>query len=202
MHKEIDMEKIMHRIHKIEGFLEEWEMVTLLLLPSMVDDVAGQIVEIGAWMGRSTICLGLGSNYFSRQKKRIVTIDTFDCRGNFANLQRESTFEEFKRNIGEFDLEPLITYIVGDSTLVKNQISHPISLLFIDGDHSYEGVWSDIRNYSEKVAERGLIVFHDYSYPGEPDVAKAVNEFLADNPIYEKLFLCKTMLVVRKNGSG
>lgn len=38
---------------------------------------------------------------------------------------------------------------------------HRLDLLFIDGDHSYEGVKSDFANYSPLVRPGGLIVLHD-----------------------------------------
>jgi cephalosporin hydroxylase len=37
----------------------------------------------------------------------------------------------------------------------------PLDLLFIDGDHSYEGVKADFTNYRSLVRPGGLIVFHD-----------------------------------------
>ena len=37
----------------------------------------------------------------------------------------------------------------------------PVDLLFIDGDHSYEGVAADYRLYRPLVRPGGLIVFHD-----------------------------------------
>ena len=37
----------------------------------------------------------------------------------------------------------------------------PLDLLFIDGDHSFEGVSGDFRLYSPLVKEGGLIMFHD-----------------------------------------
>ncbi|MBI2061846.1 MAG: class I SAM-dependent methyltransferase [Nitrospirae bacterium] len=39
--------------------------------------------------------------------------------------------------------------------------SHLLDLLFIDGDHSYEGVSRDFRLYSPLVRRGGLIVLHD-----------------------------------------
>jgi predicted O-methyltransferase YrrM len=36
-----------------------------------------------------------------------------------------------------------------------------VDFLFIDGDHSYEGVKSDFEMYSGLVRPGGLIVFHD-----------------------------------------
>ena len=38
---------------------------------------------------------------------------------------------------------------------------HALDLLFIDGDHSYEGVQTDFLNYSPLVRPGGLIVLHD-----------------------------------------
>jgi cephalosporin hydroxylase len=38
---------------------------------------------------------------------------------------------------------------------------HQLDLLFIDGDHSYEGVQADFLNYSPLVRPGGLIVLHD-----------------------------------------
>jgi predicted O-methyltransferase YrrM len=38
---------------------------------------------------------------------------------------------------------------------------HQLDLLFIDGDHSYQGVKADFENYSPLVREGGLAVFHD-----------------------------------------
>jgi glycosyltransferase involved in cell wall biosynthesis/SAM-dependent methyltransferase/predicted O-methyltransferase YrrM len=38
-----------------------------------------------------------------------------------------------------------------------------IDFLFIDGDHSYDGVWQDFKMYSSLVAPGGLIAFHDIS---------------------------------------
>ena len=49
-----------------------------------------------------------------------------------------------------------------------------LDFVFIDGDHSYEGVKSDIKSWSKKVKKGGYICGHDYTRAG---VNKAVNEF-------------------------
>ncbi len=36
-----------------------------------------------------------------------------------------------------------------------------LDILFIDGDHSYQGVKQDFENYHQFVRENGLIIFHD-----------------------------------------
>lgn len=52
-------------------------------------------------------------------------------------------------------------------------------LLFIDGDHTYQGVLDDFYNYMDFVAEGGFIVFDDYSdYAYCPGVKKAVDHLV------------------------
>ena len=41
------------------------------------------------------------------------------------------------------------------------QPSRKIDFLFIDGDHTYEGIRADFENYSTLVRPGGLIAFHD-----------------------------------------
>jgi predicted O-methyltransferase YrrM len=47
-----------------------------------------------------------------------------------------------------------------------------IDLLFLDGDHSYEGVKRDFDDYSQLVRPGGLVVLHDVAGPGEPHVVR------------------------------
>lgn len=47
----------------------------------------------------------------------------------------------------------------------------PVDLLFIDGDHEYEGVKADFEMYSPLVHDRGVIAFHDICrHPQMPQV--------------------------------
>ena len=44
---------------------------------------------------------------------------------------------------------------------MRGLLESPLDVLFIDGDHSYEGVYQDFVMYSPMVREGGLIAFHD-----------------------------------------
>lgn len=49
--------------------------------------------------------------------------------------------------------------------------SRPIDLLFIDGDHSWEGIERDWRGFSPHVVPGGVVVLHDSrSLPGREDL--------------------------------
>ncbi len=55
----------------------------------------------------------------------------------------------------------------------------PIDFLFIDGDHSYEGVADDFERYRRLVRPDGLIAFHDIA-PGPPESVGGVPQFWND----------------------
>lgn len=61
-----------------------------------------------------------------------------------------------------------VTYIEGSSRdeTVRRELEAtldgaPLDILFIDGDHSYEGARTDLETYRHLVRPGGLIVFHD-----------------------------------------
>jgi predicted O-methyltransferase YrrM len=50
-----------------------------------------------------------------------------------------------------------------------------VDFLFIDGDHTYQGVKQDFQMYSPLVRKGGIVAFHDIATPdltGECEVAK------------------------------
>ncbi len=55
-------------------------------------------------------------------------------------------------------------------------------LVFIDGDHSYDGVKRDTIAWLPKVADGGWIGGHDYAHPDQGDVKRAVDELMGTMP--------------------
>ena len=51
-----------------------------------------------------------------------------------------------------------------------------VDFLFIDDDHSYEGIKKDFEMYSPLVRKGGIIAFHDIVPSGYPTVYKFWNE--------------------------
>ncbi|MEM2901131.1 MAG: class I SAM-dependent methyltransferase [Candidatus Bathyarchaeia archaeon] len=65
------------------------------------------------------------------------------------------------------------------STLEKIKfilLDKKLDFLFIDGDHSYEGVKKDFETYSPLVRNGGIIAFHDI-VPGDPKYVGGVPKF-------------------------
>lgn len=119
---------------------------------------------------------GTSMSYVVSSNKSIncIGVDLFQNtieRYNHDNLQYERT----KHNILKSNKNSKITLIKGNSfhtsTLdeVKTQLNNnQLDILFIDGDHSYNGIKNDFTNYSPLVKKGGFIVMDDYNphYPG------------------------------------
>jgi hypothetical protein len=54
-----------------------------------------------------------------------------------------------------------------------------LSMVYVDADHSYEGVTKDLIAYYPKVISGGLIAMHDYLSP-DYQVEKACRDFLKE----------------------
>lgn len=99
-----------------------------------------------------------GGNFFllSRMADDAATLVTMDLR-----IPRKNLLKAFGRQ------HQHLVLIEGDSSStasleqVQGIFPQGLDLLFIDGDHSYDGAVGDFTRYSPLVKPGGLIVFHD-----------------------------------------
>lgn len=87
---------------------------------------------------------------FSKQKQKLYLI-----RGDSQNVE---TFEK----------------------ILKILNGEKIDFIFIDGDHSYDGVKRDFKLYSKLVKPKGLIVLHDIAPNGDPILVGGVPKFWSE----------------------
>lgn len=91
--------------------------------------------------------------------------------GNFYS--QEDYYAVIKQLFDKFDLDiNSINLIKGFSNdeFVLNQVKNDkFHIIYIDGDHTYEGVLQDIKNYSPLIVENGFLIMDDASYflPGK-----------------------------------
>jgi hypothetical protein len=70
-------------------------------------------------------------------------------------------FAKFNLNFDKVDLNKGFST---DPEIIRKFSTAKVDLLYIDGDHSYEGALSDIINYSERINKGGYLVMDDASF--------------------------------------
>jgi len=69
-----------------------------------------------------------------------------------------------------------VVRILGKSGEVGQHFPYAVDMVFVDGDHSYAGVVSDLLTWMPKVKPGGFLACHDYHSPSLFDVRKAIDE--------------------------
>lgn len=129
------------------------------------------VVEIGSYVGKSSFILA--SACLERNSK-LICIDPFVV-GFDGITHFENTREIFKENIlNVFDNVTLFDMTSQDA--IKH-IKKKIDFLFVDGDHDYEGVVLDCKNYLPKLKNGNNVCFHDFTNRGLDGVRQGVEEF-------------------------
>jgi hypothetical protein len=146
----------------------------------------GVFVEIGSWMGKSTIFMAKCLQFFNKGTV-FYCVDTWEGSVSASLGSVESDFyvkrlEEIKK-LGKtpFNLfmENLVKYKVSTQVfpIVKSSVEAArffsdgsVSGVFIDAGHSYESVLADLYVWYPKLTRPGYFAGHDY-YWGEVNLA-------------------------------
>jgi predicted O-methyltransferase YrrM len=167
---------------------------------AVTQTVRGDVVEVGSWQGKSTAYLARAVR--DSGNGNMFAIDHF--RGNVG---RESSYRvgrddladlpgRFRANIATMGLEDVVTLIAEPSDLARRQIEGTaVRLLFVDGDHTGDGVRRDIELFTPLVVSGGLVVFDDYDR-SFPDLVREVNAW-CDGAKVRLAFLRDNLLVVQ-----
>jgi len=116
----------------------------------------GVIVEIGSWKGKSTICLGLGS-----QAGNGVPVYAIDPH-------TDTRFGDFESNVERAGITELVRPIASLSQPAADDFDEPIEILFVDGSHEYDLVLEDFEKWVPKVVDGGWVAFHDTTWTEGP----------------------------------
>jgi MMP 1-O-methyltransferase len=167
--------KYRFKIPDFDGMMNAAKCEFLYKMVSEFKGEKGIIVEIGSYKGCSTTWLAMAGkrNNFSS----LLAIDLFTGTPDWN--QKFDTFESFMNRMRANALENFVVPIRGDSREVVKTWGPNIrvSLLHIDGGHTYDAVKGDIDNYIPRLQQGGIVIFDDYD-SSHPDVMKAVDELI------------------------
>lgn len=148
-----------------------------------------RFVEVGAWQGCSTAYMAV--EILNSGKN--IKFDVYDIWGRYSidglNTKNPEKYpENFVETMFYKNIEPVKQVINArklDSTSAsKLYTDESLDFIFIDADHTYESVISDLKHWFPKLKRGGHIAGHDYF--NDPGVQKAVKTFFykEDDSLY------------------
>ena len=128
-------------------------------------------MEIGSYCGKSTIYLGTACK---ENNSILFSIDHhrgseeqqpgegyFDPELFDPQTGRVDTFKEFRNTLEKAELEDTVVSIVCRSHIAARLWATPLSLVFIDGGHSYEAAYTDYNCWAGHIVPHGYLLIHD-----------------------------------------
>lgn len=100
-----------------------------------------------------------------------ISLDPKDYEEAFASVQRG------------FAPDPKVHILRHFSHEAARLVPSDLDLVFIDGNHSYASVTTDLSLWTPKVRKGGVIAGHDYHKETWPGVVKAVDEFFKNDTV-------------------
>jgi hypothetical protein len=191
----MDLEHSVRRIFPKTTLLEDdpddfvgYEILIDFMEQRALYELEGDIVEIGAYMGRGTAKL---AKYAHRYGKNVYAIDVFDpsldktlSRSGIkagdvyqAFLQGRSMLEVYHESTRGFDN---IVTVREDSREVSFPKEQRFIFGFIDGCHQQACVENDFNLIWPHLVSRGALGFHDYKFDDWPEVTKAAEKLMHD----------------------
>lgn len=122
-------------------------------------------VEIGSARGKSACYIGMALKENGLGK--LYAIDPHSPT-HWNDPGSVDSFSIFCANIAALGLKEQVTIVRSTSEDASRSWHYPIDLLFVDGDHTYEGVKRDWELFSPHVRPFGFVVFHDTMWDFPP----------------------------------
>lgn len=151
-------------INGVQGYLIEGDVQYLWNLGQQLP-VNGSYLEIGSWMGLSSIIIANSLLAKLNLGSRIYCVDTWrgsEEHQDLAVIKENQLFDVFRQNVQASGLASLIHPQRGPSIeIAKFFDDQSLDIVFIDGDHSFEGCYADICAWYPKTKAEGKVVGHD-----------------------------------------
>ena len=193
----------------VKGFLSDKEAKKLQELFLKVHHL-GSVLEIGTYCGKSALNF---SDIAKDVNGLVYTVDHHtgseehqygeeyhDSELFDERLKKFNTLPEFLNNLKFKKMAKFIIPIIDNSQNASKVFSEKISLLFIDGGHSFETALSDYNAWKDKICSGGLLVIHDV-FPNPKDGGRPPYEIYTlarESKEFNDLGLYETLGILKK----
>jgi predicted O-methyltransferase YrrM len=197
-------------LNTIKGFMDDDEAYRLYELSNQASKM-GPLLEIGSYCGRSAAIIGSAC-----QKNRGILYSIDHHIGSEEQQPGEEYFDPelydqrtggintlpfFRESLKKTRLEDTVVPIVSTSLVAGKMWQTPLSMVFIDGGHSFEAAWNDFLTWSPHLLPDGYLVIHDIFLDPEKggQAPRMVYEKAIATEVYTTLEMTKTLGVLRRN---
>lgn len=173
--------------HGIPGMLSDFSIAVMDTMLSYQEDhgIAGHLVELGVYKGRSAAVLGS----HAKPDERLVLVDTVDYmeRTKLESICPQMEFvlcssDQFPSTYGGYD-----------------QIKGACRCIHLDSSHQYQPTFRELQLSEELLCDRGMIVLDDFANLNYSQILAAIYKYLytTDTRLcvflvtQDKAYLCK-----------
>jgi len=138
-----------------------------------IEGAMGKAVEIGAYSGEGTVVL---AKYFIEVLAIDPWLNGYDINDRASQqCPMKFVFEAFQERTKGLSN---VMFSQGKSLDALEFVEdESCDLIYIDGDHRYEGVLADLKGWRNKLKDGGIMAGHDWSWES---VKKALKEEIGD----------------------
>lgn len=195
-------------LNTIKGFMDDDEALRLYDL-SLAASKTGPVLEIGSYCGRSAAIIGsackqnsgilFSIDHHAGSEEQQPGEQYFDPDLYDEETLSVNTFPLFRQTLSRAGLEDTVVPIVCASKTAGRMWKTPLSMVFIDGGHSFEAAHTDFLTWAPHIIPGGFLVIHDIFFNpregGQPP-RQVYEEALATGH-YDALEMTKTLGVLR-----
>jgi len=200
-------------INQTKGFLDKEEGQRLYEVALKASKI-GPCLEIGSYCGKSTLYIGAACK---KNDSVLFAVDHhlgseeqqpgegyFDPETYDSKYGRMDTFSLFRDAIIKGGLEDTVVPIVACSAVTARYWTTPLSLVFIDGGHTYEAAYTDYNSWLGHIMPGGYLLVHDiFKDPEEGGQAPYhVYQLAVASGLFQKLSMTKTLGVLQRMKCG
>ncbi|MBU4130903.1 MAG: class I SAM-dependent methyltransferase [Proteobacteria bacterium] len=193
----------------IKGFMDDTEAHRLFDLAAQASQM-GPVLEIGSYCGKSAAIIGRAC-----QKNNSILYSIDHHTGSEEQQPGEEYFDPelfdertggvntlpfLRETLKKTKLEDTVIPIVSASVVVGKMWQTPLSMVFIDGGHSYGAAYADFLTWSPHLLPKGLLVIHDvFLDPAKGGQApRQVYEQAIATGMYTELEMIQTLGALQK----
>lgn len=200
-------------IDEVKGFMDEDEGRRLYEVAKKAGEL-GPCLEIGSYCGKSTIYFGAGVkesggvlfsiDHHRGSEEQQPGEEYFDPDLFDEKTGKIDTFRFFRQTIDAAGLENTVIPMVGTSRIIAKMWATPLSMVFIDGGHTFEAAYNDYNSWLHHVMPGGYLVVHDiFKNPEEGGQAPYyVYKKAIASGLFKELPMTKTLGVLQRYECG